>query len=211
MVKLIHVAVALILTFLLASCGSLASTGGSSSGGGASGSTGGTVSGGTTGAPVAPTGGASAAGDYPHTGGDTSDSGTTTSDAADGCTIFFGRTKDGSGEYLVSASSEGIGGQVSWSCASVSSVDRFDLHVTLQYALVATGPWTDDDHPNATVVKYGIDNRGSSVFPFNTGCTTDWWRVKASWTIYEAGGGSVVRAPINSQARKVTDEDCNRG
>ena len=89
-----------VLSLALAACQSNASSGGGSSGtsgGNSGGSSGGTVAVNPSSAAAAP------AGD----GG-----GVNASDSFDGCRIWFGFSQGSSSTYLVSASREGIGGQV---------------------------------------------------------------------------------------------------
>lgn len=187
-------AATLALTLLLTSgCQSTPDSGSSS---GAS-SSGGSSSGGTTGAAVA-----SAA-----QGGDTHD-GTYTS-TFDGCTVFFGIRPASSNTYFVSASREGIGGQAGWTCAPVSGVSRLQLTAVLEYGLTLAGPWTPDPEHSATA-SFDGDKRTGTLFPINSTCTTDWWRVRVTIGWDEAGGGHLTRPDITSQPRKVTDEDCHR-
>lgn len=141
-------------------------------------------------------------------GGDNTQS-TFYTDTFDGCEIYFGFSAGSSAGYKVSASKEGIGGQVSWKCAPVSSVSRLYITAKLQHALTALGPWTDDDDPSA-IARYDGDKPNGSLFPLNNVCTTDWWRLVALTEADEAGGGHIKRNEMTSQPRKVIDEDCAR-
>lgn len=188
---------AAILALLLALAGCQSTASSSSSGGssGGSSSTGGTSTSGGGGV-------ASAA-----QGGDTHDGSYTST--FDGCTVFFGLRPASSNTFIVTASKEGIGGQVGWSCAAVSGVARLQLTATIQHALTIAGPWTTDPEPSSTATFDG-DKRSSTLFPHNTTCTTDWWRTSVHIEYDEAGGGHLTREDLHSQPRKVTNDDCAR-
>lgn len=190
-----------VLSLALAACQSNASGGGS--GGGFGGPSGGS-SGGTSGGTVAVNPSSnSAAGNSGGDGGHVN-----TSDDFDGCKIWFGFSQGSSSTYLVSASREGIGGQVTWKCAKLGvGVDRLRITAHLEHAYVLGGPYTDE--PEATKSGGGTNGSGT-LFPLTSYCTTDWWRVRVSIGWDETGGGPMTRPDLVSESKKVSNDDCDR-
>lgn len=127
----------------------------------------------------------------------------------DGCTVFFGARQASSDTYIVSASREGIGGQAGWNCRDVAGVDHLQLTAYLEHSLTLTGPWAIDPEPSSTATTH-TSKRAGALFPYNTTCTTDWWRISIHIEWDETGGGHMTRPDLHSQPRKVADEDCNR-
>jgi len=198
-------AAAAVLAVGLAACQS--STSGSDAGGGSGGSSGGSsggTSGGSSGGTVAAAPSTTAA-----AGGDSGDGGhVRTSDDFDGCKIWFGFSQSGSSTFLVSASKEGIAGQVQWKCAKLGvGVDRLRISTHLEHAFTLAGPYTAE---TASATSGGGTNGAGSLFPTTHYCTTDWWRERVTIGWDETGGGPMTRPDLVSESRKVTDEDCNR-
>lgn len=178
-----------------AACQSTADSGSSGSSGGGSSSSGGSSTGGGAGVASAAPDGDTGHGPF--------------SSSFDGCTVYFGMRQASSDTYIVSASREGIGGQVGWSCRDVAGVDHLQLTAKLEYGLTLTGPWTTDAEPSSTATAY-TSKRSGVLFPHNTTCTTDWWRVTVHIEWDETGGAHMSRPDLHSQPRKVTDELCAR-
>lgn len=192
-------AAAAVLAAALTACQSNASSDSGGSGGTSGGSSGGT-SGGTV--AMNPSSAAAAPGDGGNGGG------VHTSDSFDGCQIWFGFSQASSSTYLVSASREGIGGQVTWKCSKMAAgVDRLRIIAYLQHGYTLGGPYTDE--PEATKSGGGTNGSGT-LFPLTRYCTTDWWRVRVTIGWDETGGGPMTRPDLVSESRKVTSEDCNR-
>jgi len=194
---------AAVLATGLAACQS--STSGSDVGGG-SGSSGGS-SGGTTGGSTGGT--AAAAPSTTAAAGDAGDGGHVhTSDDFDGCKVWFGFSQSGSATFLVSASKEGIAGQVQWKCAKLGvGVDQLRISTHLEHAFTLGGPYTAE---SSSATSGGGTNGAGSLFPTTHYCTTDWWRERVTIGWDETGGGPMTRPDLVSESRKVTDEDCNR-
>lgn len=187
--RLIPAALLAAVLLLLAGCQSTADSNSSSSSGGSSSTSGGA-------------GVASAAPD-----GDTGHG--PFSSTFDGCSVYFGMRPASSDQYIVSASRDGIGGQAGWSCKDVAGVDHLQLTAVLEYGLTLTGPWTADPEPSSTATAY-TSKRSGVLFPHNSTCTTDWWRITVRIEWDETGGAHMSRPDLHSQPRKVTSEDCAR-
>jgi hypothetical protein len=171
----------------------------------AGGTSGGSTGGGSTSGGSSTSGGGGVASAAQGDGADTGSHTTT----FDGCTVYFGMSSRSSSTYFVSASRDGIGGQAGWSCAKVSAVARLQITATIEHALTLAGPYSGDPEPSATA-NFDGDKPTGALFPHNSTCTTDWWRVKVHVEWDEAGGGHLARPDLYSQPRKVTDEDCHR-
>lgn len=130
------------------------------------------------------------------------------------CKFYFGINPARSNEYIVSADSDGIGGQMAWSCNKVNSggdirIDEINLWLEWSHAPTAGGPWTKE--PDGTGNRTITDPGGSgALIVFNDHCTTDYWRAVFKVEVEQANQGMVTQT-VHSQWRKVTPDDCSRG
>lgn len=228
------VLIAAALVLALSGCSSQAGgsstsgTSGGSSGGSTGGSSGGSSTGGDSSGGV-PAGGGGDLGRTPHN--DLGDAGkeaqaagtkdahggfgptTRSSWGGNGCKIWFGVSYASSGTYMVVADKFGIGGHVQWECTHFGAdMVRWHLEAAkLQWALTGTSTsWTDADGPGTTANVQVPEMGASGVrFPYTDHCTTDAWRVVATFDGETTSGGT-GKITIVSDWRQVTSEDCDR-
>jgi len=200
--RIIRLTAAAVLALALTACQSTASSG--SSGG----STSGGSSGGTTGGSVPSALASADVHSVPDPADEGKGPGTRTSDDFDGCSVWFGYSKASASTYLIAADKYGIGGHVTWKCSKMgANIDRLRFTARLEYAFTLGGPYTAE--PSSTTSGGGTSPSGS-LFPLTDHCTTDWWRVRVTIGWDETLGGPMSRPDLVSEARKVTDADCNR-